>query len=112
MRQVRERARRQRQKFALSSAASPRRNGQPAEDLGFLQSSQDLSQIRFSSHRKVVGDIIVFVKRTLQQLLTPILERQSAYNVVNARLVGRLCERMEHMEEQMASALEVLRAEE
>lgn len=112
MRQVRERASRQRQKFALSSAASPRRNGQTAEDLGFLQSSQDLSQIRFSSHRKVVGDIIVFVKRTLQQLLTPILERQSAYNVVNARLVTHLCERVEHMDEQVTSALEALRAEE
>jgi 2-polyprenyl-3-methyl-5-hydroxy-6-metoxy-1,4-benzoquinol methylase len=112
MRQVRERASSQRQKFALSSAASPRRNGQTAEDLRFLQSSQDLSQIRFSSHRKVVGDIIVFVKRALQQLLTPILERQSAYNVVSARLVAHLCERVEHMEEQVASALEILRAEE
>ena len=112
MRQVREQAGRQRQKFALSSATNPRRNSQTAEDLGFLQKSQDISQIRFSSHRKVVGDIIVFAKRALQQLLTPILERQSAYNAINARLVAYLCERMTGIEEQVASALESLRAEE
>jgi SAM-dependent methyltransferase len=112
MRQIREQASRQRQKFALSSAASPRRNGQTAEDLGFLQTSQDISQIRFSSHRKVVGDVIVFAKKVLQQLLMPILERQSAYNAVNARLAASLCERVERMEEQVASALEALRAEE
>jgi SAM-dependent methyltransferase len=112
MRQVREQAGRQRQRFALSSSASPRRNSQVAEDLGFLQSSQDLSQIRFSSHRKVVGDIIILVKRVLQQLLTPVFERQSAYNAVNARLVASLCERVERMEERVASALDGLRAEE
>jgi SAM-dependent methyltransferase len=112
MRQVREQANQQRQKFALSTAASPRRNSQVAADLSFLQSSQDISQVRFSSHRKVVGDIIVLVKRVLQQLLTPIFERQSAYNAVNARLAASLCERMERMEERVASALDGLRAEE
>jgi SAM-dependent methyltransferase len=112
MRQVREQAGRQRQKFALSSATNPRRNSQTAEDLSFLQKSQDISQIRFSSHRKVVGDIIVFAKRVLQQLLTPILERQSSYNAINARLVAYLCERMTGIEEQVASALESMRAEE
>jgi SAM-dependent methyltransferase len=112
MRQVREQANQQRQKFALSTAASPRRNSQVAADLSFLQSSQDISQVRFSSHRKVVGDIIVLVKRVLQQLLTPIFERQSAYNAVNARLAASLCERLERMEERVASALDGLRAEE
>jgi SAM-dependent methyltransferase len=112
MRQIREQAGRQRQKFALSSMASPRRNSQVAEDLGFLQSSQDISQVRFSSHRKVVGDIIILVKRVLQQLLTPIFERQSAYNAVNARLVASLYERVERMEERVASALDTLQAEE
>jgi SAM-dependent methyltransferase len=112
MRQVREQAGRQRQKFAVASAASPRRNSQVAEDLSFLQSAQDISLVRFSSHRKVVGDLIILVKRVLQQLLTPIFERQSAYNSVNARLVASLCERMERMEERVASALDALRAEE
>ena len=112
MKQIREQAGRQRQKFTLSTMASPRRNSQVAEDLGFLQSSQDISQVRFSSHRKVVGDIITLVKRVLQQLLTPIFERQSAYNAVNARLVASLYERVERMEERVASALDTLRAEE
>jgi O-antigen chain-terminating methyltransferase len=112
MRQVKEQANKQRQKFALSSAASPRRNRQVAEDLSFLQSSQDLSQVRYSSHRKVVGDIILMAKRVLQQLLTPILERQSAYNAVNVRLMASLSERVERMEERIATTLETLRAEE
>jgi SAM-dependent methyltransferase len=112
MREVREQANRQRQKFALATAASPRRNSQVAADLSFLQSSQDILQVRFSSHRKVVGDIIVLVKRVLQQLLTPIFERQSAFNAVNARLVAFLCERVERMEERVASTLDALRAEE
>jgi SAM-dependent methyltransferase len=112
MRQVREQASRQRRKYALSSAASPRRNSQTANDLSVLQSSQDISHLHFSSHRKVVGDLIILAKRVLQQLLTPIFERQSAYNAVNARLVAYLCERVEQMQEQMASALEALRAEE
>jgi SAM-dependent methyltransferase len=112
MRQVREQADRHRQKFVLSSAANPRRTSQEAEDLGLLQSSQDISQVRFSSHRKVVGDIIILVKRVLQQLLTPIFERQSAYNAVNARLVASLFERVERMEVRVASALDTLRAEE
>jgi len=112
MRQVKEQANQQRQKFALSTVASPRRNSQVAEDLSFLQSSQDISQVRFSSHRKVVGDIIILVKRVLLQLLTPVFERQSAYNAVNARLVASLGERVERMEERVASALDALRAEE
>jgi O-antigen chain-terminating methyltransferase len=112
MQQVREQANKQRQKFALAQAASPHRNSQVAEDLSFLHNAQDISQVRLSSHRKIVGDIIISIKRLLQQLLTPVLERQSAYNSVNARLVASLCERVERMEERVASTLDALRAEE
>jgi SAM-dependent methyltransferase len=112
MRQVREQANKQRQKFTLASAASPRRNPQTREDLGFLQSSQDLADVRFSSHRKVVGEAITYAKKLVHQLLTPVLERQSAYNAVNSRLMSYLCDRVERMEGQVASALEALRAEE
>ena len=112
MRQVREQADKQRQKFTLASAASPRRNPQTREDLGFLQSSQDLADVRFSSHRKMVGEAITFAKKLVHQLLTPVLERQSAYNAVNTRLISYLCDRVERMEGQVASALDALRAEE
>ena len=120
MRQVRDQASQQRRKFALTAAASPRRHSpvggqassQGPEELGFLQTAQDLSQVRFSSHRRGVGNFIVLAKRVLQQLLTPILERQSAYNAANARLMAYLCERVSRMEEQVASALEAQRAEE
>jgi SAM-dependent methyltransferase len=112
MRQVREQADKQRQKFTLASAASPRRNPQTREDLGFLQRSQDLADVRFSSHRKVVGEAITYAKKLVHQLLTPVLERQSAYNAVNTRLMSYLCDRVERMEGQAASALDALRAEE
>jgi SAM-dependent methyltransferase len=112
MRQVREQANQQRQKFALASAASPRRNPQTIEDLRFIQSTQDLSQLHFSSHRKVVGQVITYAKRFLHQLLTPVLERQSAYNAVSARLITCLCERVERLQEEQAAVLEALRAEE
>jgi hypothetical protein len=112
MRQVREQANQQRQKFALASAASPRRNPRTVEDLRFVQSTQDLSQLHFSSHRKMVGAVIVFAKKLLHQLLTPVLERQSAYNAVNTRLMGDLWERAERLQEEQAAVLEALRAEE
>jgi SAM-dependent methyltransferase len=112
MKQVRAQAGRQRQKSALPGAARSLPNSQMRDDLSSLQSSQDISQVRFSSHRKVVGDIIVFAKRVLQQLLTPILERQSAYNAANARLVVNLCERVARTEEHVTAVLEDLRAEE
>jgi len=112
MRQVREQADKQRQKFSLASIASPRRSSQTREDLGFLQSSQDLADVRFSSHRKVVGEAITYAKKLVHQLITPVLERQSAYNAVNTRLMSYLCDRVERMEGQVASALDALRAEE
>jgi SAM-dependent methyltransferase len=112
MRQVREQANKQRQKFTLASAASPRRNPQTREDLSFLEKTQNLSDVRFSSHRKVVGEVITYAKKLVQQLLTPVLERQSAYNAVNARLLSYLCERAERIEGQVASALDAIRAEE
>src|SRR5919106_923432 len=71
MKHVRAQADAQRQKSALPNAVRPRRNGQMTEDLGLLQSSQDISQVYFSSHRRVVGNIIVFAKKALQQILTP-----------------------------------------
>jgi hypothetical protein len=112
MQQVRARAVRERQKIAFSKVMAPRRDSQTAEDLGLLQSAHDLRQMRFSSHRRVVGEVIAGVKRILQQLLTPILERQSTYNAANARLVTSLCERADCTEDQLAIALEALRAEE
>jgi SAM-dependent methyltransferase len=65
-----------------------------------------------SSHRKVVGEVIMYAKKLVHQLLTPVLERQSAYNAVNARLMSYVFERVERMEGQVASALDALRAEE
>jgi hypothetical protein len=96
MRQVREQADNQRQNSPWRAlrvrVETPKR-----EDLGFLQSSQDLADVRFSSHRKVVGEAITYAKKRASTP-DPVLERQSAYNAVNTRLMSYLCDRIERME--------------
>jgi 2-polyprenyl-3-methyl-5-hydroxy-6-metoxy-1,4-benzoquinol methylase len=56
--------------------------------------------------------MIVYAKKILHRLLTPVLERQSAYNAVNTRLMSALWERAERLQEEQAAVLEALRAEE
>src|SRR5262245_44125434 len=69
MKHVRARAGRRRQKLAPTNAVRSRPNGRTTGDLAVLQSSQDICQVRFSSHRRVVGHLILFAKRVLQQFL-------------------------------------------
>src|SRR6266704_280638 len=78
MEQIRENVRKRRQEFPPSEAVSPPPTGQMAVDL--------------TSHRRVVGHFVVMVKKLLQKLLTPILERQLAYNAANTRVTSHLWE--------------------
>src|ERR1700752_4826299 len=61
-----------------------------ANALTSLQHSSDIYHIQFTSHRKVFGPFVVLVKKVVRQLLTPILERQLAYNAANTRLATHL----------------------
>jgi 2-polyprenyl-3-methyl-5-hydroxy-6-metoxy-1,4-benzoquinol methylase len=65
-----------------------------ANALTSLQHTSDIYHIRFTSHRKVLGPLVVLAKKVARQLLTPILERQLAYNVANTGLVAHLCNRV------------------
>ena len=56
-----------------------------------LQDSSDIYHIQFTSHRKVFGPLVVLAKKVARQLLTPILERQLAYNAANTLLATHLC---------------------
>jgi O-antigen chain-terminating methyltransferase len=56
-------------------------------DLTLLQATSDVANVRFVSHRIVLGSLAVLAKRLISRLLTPILTQQAAYNAANARLV-------------------------
>ena len=59
---------------------SPFDDGQAAADFAYLHSGYDIRHGSFVSHRRMLGRLAVAVKQLLARLLTPILERQSAYN--------------------------------
>jgi tRNA (mo5U34)-methyltransferase len=59
-------------------------------DLTLLRSAGDLTCTGFTSHRRCLGPLVVLAKRGLSRLLTPILERQTAYNAANARVIASL----------------------
>jgi tRNA (mo5U34)-methyltransferase len=63
---------------------------QGSDDLTLLRSAGDLTRIAFTSHRRRLGPLVVLAKKGLSRLLTPILERQTAYNTANARVIASL----------------------
>jgi SAM-dependent methyltransferase len=75
-----------------SGNAGPRSDGQVAADLAALHAHWDVYNIHSTSHRGAVGLFIVFMKRVLRKLLTPILTRQVAYNAANTRIITHLRE--------------------
>jgi len=54
---------------------------------------------------------VICLKKVLRRLLTPILERQLAYNVANARLASYLCEQVEVSKHQQMDAVQTLQVE-
>jgi SAM-dependent methyltransferase/predicted transcriptional regulator len=72
-----------------SGAAS---DGQVAADLAALHAHWDVYNIPSTSHRGAAGLFIVFMKRVLRKLLTPILTRLVAYNAANTRIITHLRE--------------------
>src|SRR5919109_1296232 len=65
-----------------------------AADFASFHATYDVHNLQFTSHRRVLGLLVIFVKRLLQQLLTPILTRQVTYNAVNTRVATRLGEKL------------------
>ena len=69
---------------------SPAKGNQRIVDLELLLIGGDLTRMNFTSHRRALGPLVVLAKKTLSRLLTPILERQTAYNAANTRLITSL----------------------
>ena len=80
-------------------------------DLASLQNNYDIYNIHFTSHRKRVGWLVVQAKRLLRKLLTPILERQLAYNAANTHLWRQVAEVLQH-QTATSQALQKVAAEE
>ena len=89
-------------------AAIPLTETQIPADLAFLQSGYDIYHVNFVSHRKVLGRVVLFAKNVLRQLLTPILERQMAFNAATARVAQYLWEQSKGIHQQQVTILQTL----
>ena len=94
MEQIRERIRKHQQEFFHADPAKALSDGPVAADLASLQSSYDIYHIHFTSHRKGLGRLVVLAKQVLRKLLTPMLERQLAYNIANTHIAYHLCKQV------------------
>ena len=109
MEQIRENVRKRRQELPPSQVAGPPPIDQGPADLTSLHRNHNIYPMHFTSHRKVWGRCVVSAKKVLQKLLTPILERQLAYNVANTRVTSHLWEQVTTLYQQQADALQALR---
>jgi SAM-dependent methyltransferase/molybdopterin converting factor small subunit len=96
--------------LSLEEIASTPPNGQGAVDLASLHSCYDIYNIHFTSHRKILGWPLIFAKRLLRRLLTPILERQVIYNTANTHVVSALWEHGKVIDQQQEAAYQTLQA--
>ena len=108
MEQIREKIRKRQQGLSHSDPANALSDGPVAADLACLQSSYNISHIHFTSHRKGLGWLVVLAKQVLRKLLTPILERQLAYNAANTRIASHLCKQVAGALQQQAATSQVL----
>jgi SAM-dependent methyltransferase len=108
MARIRETLRERQSEFSSAEGPGLSSNGVVAADLASLQGSYDIYHIRFTSHRKGLGRLVVLAKQVLRKLLTPILERQLAYNAANTRIVHYLNKEMESLHQQQAATTPAL----
>jgi hypothetical protein len=96
--EVRERVRRrERAARATFDGTAPIEERQAVSDLAVLHGAANLHGVPLPTDRKLVGGIVVRVKRTLLRLLFPVLQRQVEYNEANARLVWYLKEHVDRL---------------
>jgi hypothetical protein len=93
---VRERVRRRGQTQSPDGTA-PIEERQATADLAAILAAANLHGVPLPTDRKLVGGIVVRVKRVLLRLLFPVLQRQVEYNQATARLVWYLKEQVERL---------------
>jgi 2-polyprenyl-3-methyl-5-hydroxy-6-metoxy-1,4-benzoquinol methylase len=100
--------------FFPAAPASIPSDSTVANALTSLQHSSDIYHIQFTSHRKAFGPLVVLAKKVVRQLLTPILERQLAYNAANTRLATHLSNQvatLQKLTEELAGEIVQMRQE-
>jgi SAM-dependent methyltransferase len=98
------------QELSLEEITSTPPNGQGVVNLASLHRCNDIYNIHFASHRKILGWPIIFAKKLLRRLLTPILERQVTYNTANTHVVYALWEHWKVLGQQQEAAYQTLQA--
>jgi 2-polyprenyl-3-methyl-5-hydroxy-6-metoxy-1,4-benzoquinol methylase/uncharacterized membrane protein len=78
---------------------------EPAE-LAFLQNNYDVYHIDFTSHRRIMGRVVVLIKQVLRKFMTPILERQCFFNAASARLASHMHQEIFQLQQQLEAARE------
>jgi 2-polyprenyl-3-methyl-5-hydroxy-6-metoxy-1,4-benzoquinol methylase len=94
--QIRGTAQKRQQNSGYADTNGALSDGPVGHDLASLQNNYDIYNIHFTSHRRRVGWLVVQAKRLLRKLLTPILERQLAYNAANTHLWRQIAEALQH----------------
>jgi O-antigen chain-terminating methyltransferase len=87
---LREDVKRRRQQHSLEHQTTRFPDDELAADFACLHTGYDVYNLQFTSHRRILGPLVTFVKKALRQLLTPILTQQVTYNAVNSRVATRL----------------------
>jgi len=82
-----------------------------AQDLSFLHAGSGIYHIPVRTHRKVLGSTVVFAKKLLRRLLTPVLEPQVAYNAVKTRVVQTLKNQVKSLLQAHTASIATLEAE-
>jgi SAM-dependent methyltransferase len=95
MRRARERAAAQAPPVRSPATGGTHMPGLIGADVAALHTSYDIQRVELTSHRSFLGPFIVRAKHALRRLLTPIFERQVAYNAANTRVTAHLVERLE-----------------
>ena len=85
---------------------APLDNDQLAADFTYLHSVCDIRKITFTSHRRILGRLVIAAKTVLRKLIAPILERQTAFNAASLRVTSRLMDETDRLREETAQLKE------
>jgi 2-polyprenyl-3-methyl-5-hydroxy-6-metoxy-1,4-benzoquinol methylase len=91
--------------------SSPFDDGHAAADFAHLHSGYDIRNVSFVSSRRVVGSVVVAVRKVLRRLLAPMLDRQVAYNAASTRVTTHLKEWVGTLDREQAQAIQVVNAQ-
>jgi SAM-dependent methyltransferase len=109
MERIRQRIRQRRSGGEAASTSAPSLpaldDGAVTADFERLHSAGDLRAIAFTSHRPLIGHVIVWTKTIVRKLLTPILDAQTAYNTAGARVMTWLRGGIEAVDRRHTQAL-------